>query len=325
MKKYVVKQYQESDYAVWNAFVGQAKNATFLFHRNFMEYHKDRFEDFSLLVYDEEKLVALLPANREGNIVYSHQGLTYGGFIYTEKPKLISIITVFKTVLSFLDSNKIEKVFLKMIPSIYHQKLAGEVLYALFLAEAKLTRRDVLSVIDLKSDYTFSKIRKRGIKKGLEKGFIIKEETKFQPYWDEILIPNLKLKHDVKPVHSLDEIVFLQKMFPNNIRQFNVYERDKIVAGTTIFETETVAHCQYISKFGSEENNGSLDFLFDHLIKVVFAQKHFFDFGVSNESEGKKLNEGLIFWKESFGATTIAHDFYDIETAKYSKLENVII
>ena len=76
MKNYSVKQYQESDYTNWNSFIGQAKNATFLFHRDFMEYHKDRFEDFSLMIFEGEKLVAVLPANRVGDIVFSHQGLT---------------------------------------------------------------------------------------------------------------------------------------------------------------------------------------------------------------------------------------------------------
>ena len=69
MKKYSIRPYQESDYELWNTFVSAAKNATFLFHRDFMEYHKERFEDFSLLVFDKVKLVAVLPANRVDNKV----------------------------------------------------------------------------------------------------------------------------------------------------------------------------------------------------------------------------------------------------------------
>ena len=46
-----------------------------------MEYHADRFTDYSLLVYDGNKLLALLPANRSGDVLYSHAGLTYGGVI----------------------------------------------------------------------------------------------------------------------------------------------------------------------------------------------------------------------------------------------------
>ena len=52
-----------------------------------MEYHNDRFEDFSLMVYKNGKLIALLPANKKDNIVYSHQGLSYGGVVYMKDVK----------------------------------------------------------------------------------------------------------------------------------------------------------------------------------------------------------------------------------------------
>lgn len=325
MKKFSVKQYQENDYENWNAFIGQAKNATFLFHRDFMEYHKNRFEDFSLMVFDNEKLVAVLPANRVGNEIFSHQGLTYGGLVYNEVSKLTTVITTFRAVLLFLEANEIEKLHLKTIPSIYHNKPAEEIQYALFLAEAKLVRRDSLSVIDLSQEYDFSKIRKRGIQKGIKNGLLIKEERSFESFWNEVLIPNLDERHNAKPVHSLEEIKVLKSLFPNNIRQFNVYYKDKIVAGTTVFESEKVAHCQYISKYENEENLGSLDFLYHFLITDVFATKRFFDFGISNEEQGKKLNDGLSYWKESFGASTIVHDFYEVETTNYVKLNSFLL
>jgi hypothetical protein len=157
VKNYSVRRYQESDYENWNTFIGKAKNATFLFHRDFMEYHNDRFQDYSLIVLDGEKWVAVLPANVVGNEVFSHQGLTYGGLVYNEKVKLASVIAIFKSVLSFLNDNKIEKLQVKLIPSIYHQKPAEELNYALFLANAQLIRRDSLAVIDLSKPYKISK------------------------------------------------------------------------------------------------------------------------------------------------------------------------
>jgi hypothetical protein len=325
VKNYSVKQYQESDYENWNAFIGQAKNATFLFHRDFMEYHKDRFQDFSLMIFGDENLVAVLPANKVGNEIFSHQGLTYGGLVYNAESQLSIVITIFRAVLLFLEAGGIEKLHLKTIPSIYHNKPAEEIQYALFLAEARLARRDSLSVIDLSQKYNVSKIRKRGIQKGRKNELVIKEETDFESFWDKILIPNLDERHGAKPVHSLEEIKVLKSFFPINIRQFNVYHKDEIVAGTTVFETETVAHCQYISKYENDENLGSLDFLYHYLITETFASKRFFDFGISNESQGKKLNEGLSYWKESFGASTIVHDFYEVETANHFKLENIFV
>ncbi len=324
MKTFSVKQYQKNDFENWNAFIGQAKNATFLFHRDFMEYHNDRFEDYSLIVLDGEKWVAVLPANVVGNSVFSHQGLTYGGLVYTEKLKLASVIEIFKSVLLFLNENKIVKLHLKLIPSIYNQKPAEELNYALFLTEAQLIRRDTLAVIDFSQQNSWSKLRKRSIQKGISNDFSIKEVNDFEKFWDEILIPNLEQKHQVKPVHSLEEITKLKVLFPKNIRQFNVYEGGTIIAGTTIFETSTVAHCQYIS--GREDKNelGGLDVLFQHLISDIFKHKRFFDFGISNENQGRKLNNGLSYWKESFGASTIVQDFYEVETVNYKLLGNVL-
>ena len=85
--KYQIRGYSKDDAVVWNAFVSNSPNATFLFNRNFMDYHSDRFSDFSLMIFSSKKLVAILPANRVGDTLYSHQGLTYGGLVVTAKAK----------------------------------------------------------------------------------------------------------------------------------------------------------------------------------------------------------------------------------------------
>lgn len=325
MNKYSVKKYTQNDYKTWNDFIDQAKNATFLFHRDFMEYHKDRFQDYSLLVFEDKKLVAVLPANRDGDTIHSHQGLTYGGLIYKETLRLTGVIEIFKAVLFFLNENKIKTFYYKSLPSIYHLKPAEEILYALFLAETKLIRRDSLSVIDLSKSFLITSGRKEGVKKGIKSDLVIIETNDLDSFWEKILIPNLLIKYNAKPVHSAIEIKKLKLLFPENIRQFNVYFNKEIVAGATFFETKTVAHCQYISKNEKGQNLGSLDFLFEYLIKNVFKEKKYFDFGISNENQGKKLNSGLSFWKESFGASTIIQDFYEIETSNYEKFNNVFI
>ena len=325
MKNFSVKRYQENDYENWNAFIGQAKNATFLFHRDFMDYHSDRFRDYSLIVLDGEKWVAVLPANVVESEIFSHQGLTYGGLVYNEKIKLTSIIGILKSVLSFLNDNKIDKLQVKLIPSIYHQKPAEELNYALFLAQAQLIRRDSLAVIDFSKPYIISKTRKECIRRGVKNNLIIKEELNFKLFWEEVLEPNLDKKHQAKPVHTIAEIEMLQQKFPKNIRHFNVYQDDKIVAGTTVFISENVAHPQYVSGLGNKNELGSLDFLYHHLITSVFKEKRFFDFGISNEEQGRKLNKGLVFWKESFGASIIVQDFYEVKTSNYGLLDTVLI
>lgn len=325
MKKYTVRRYTLEDFALWNTFVSTAKNATFLFHRDFMEYHKNRFQDFSLLVFEDKKLISVIPANRVEERLYSHQGLTYGGFVFNSKIKLGEVLAITKSVLQFLNQNGIDSFQLKLIPSIYNQYFAEEIEYAMFLTNAKLIRRDCLSVIDLHKDFEITRTRRESIRRGPKHNLIIKEEMEFELFWNEILIPNLKRKHQSKPVHTSAEITGLQQKFPKNIRHFNVYYDDKIVAGTTIFITDKVAHPQYISGNVQKNELGSLDFLYDYLINDLFKDKDFFDFGPSHEENGKKINEGILFWKESFGAKTTVQDYYEVETKNFWMLDSILI
>lgn len=325
VKQYQIRLYQNEDFALWNDFISKAKNATFLFHRNFMEYHNDRFDDYSLMVFDENKLVAVLPANRVNNALFSHQGLTYGGLVLLNKSKLSDVISIFKTLLQFLSENGIEKINLKTIPSFYCDDFSEELEYCMFLLNAQLVRRDALSVLHLKKTIKPLKTRLESIRRGEKKGLVIKEESNFELFWNQILIPNLDKKHQSKPVHTFKEMERLHQNFPDNIRQFNVYYNDEIVAGTTMFLTNKVAHPQYIS--GNEKKNelGSLDYLYYYLITEVFKDKSYFDFGPSHEDNGRKIKEGILFWKESFGAKTTIQNFYEIETQNYPLLETVLL
>ena len=290
-----------------------------------MEYHADRFTDHSLLVLKKGKPVALLPANIADNTLYSHQGLTYGGLILHKKVKLKEVAAIFSSVLQFLNEKGIETLQIKMLPKIYNRLPADELDYLLFIASAERVRADVLSVIDNKNPLRIATNRLEGVKKAQKQGLRIVEENDFKGFWEKILTPNLALRHQALPVHSLGEITDLASKFPINIVQFNVYKDNEIVGGATIFETEAVAHVQYISANEDKQQLGTLDFLFEYLITERFRNKRYFDFGTSNENHGKNINEGLLYWKKCFGARSIVQSFYEVKTANYKKLATVFI
>lgn len=318
---YSVKKYTKEHKEEWNHFVDSAKNATFLFHRDFMDYHKDRFIDFSLLVYKNNKLFALLPANLDNTTIYSHQGLTYGSFITQDSAKLLDLFQAFKKLLEFLYTHGIKKLDIRVIPSIYNSLPSEELEYFLFKANAKLIKRDVLMVIDYSNPLRFQKNRREGINKAKRNNLVIKVDGRFDSFWNEILIPNLENKHNAVPVHTLKEIKLLAKRFPNNIQQINVYKEDKIVAGTTVFITKKVIHPQYVSGNTDKNTFGSLDLLYDFICNHFNKNKQFFNFNISSEDNGKLLNKGLIFWKEGCGARTIVSNNYQVETEKFKTLE----
>lgn len=326
MNTYKIIKYTSEHYQKWNNFVAKSKNATFLFHRDFMDYHSDRFQDFSLLVFDQNNnLKAVLPANISDNKVFSHQGLTYGGIVIDSSLKLEKFIAIYAEILRFLNENGITIINFKLVPNIYCSQPSEEINYALFLSEAKLTRRDSLVTIDLQSSFKIDSNRVEGVKRAEKLGLEIKSTTDFTSFWNAVLIPNLEVKHETKPVHTLAEIQKLQVKFPENIIQFNVYQNNEIVAGTTLFIDKKTVHVQYISAIGDKNQHGALDYLFHYLITKVYADFSYFDFGISNENQGKNINKGLQYWKETFGARTFCQDFYEVETQNFVKLNQVFL
>lgn len=323
MNQFRVEKYTKNAKNQWDDFVRNSKNGSFLFHRDFMEYHADRFEDFSLMVYEKNKLLAVFPANKKENIIFSHQGLTYGGVVLSKKIKFEKTIGIYKAILQFLDQQSVEKLQLKPVPKIYHTYPADEVDYLLFILQAKLIRADLSSTILNNNKLKIQSNRLEGLKKAEKHQLKIEKSKDFSGFWTTILIPNLQKQFEAKPVHSLSEITDLAKKFPNNIHQYNVLQQDQIVGGCTVFETETVAHIQYISADENRQHLGTLDFLFRFLIEETYASKAYFDFGTSNENQGLNLNQGLLYWKESFGARAIVYPAYEIQVPQHDLLDQV--
>jgi len=320
-----IRLYDPTLKPVWDNFLENCKNATFLFKRDFMDYHKNRFEDFSIMIYNGNKLVALVPGNIDLNNVYSHQGLTYGGILIQSDSKFTEYLEIFSEVLRFLKKKSINSLCVKQIPTIYNFNFNDELDYLSFVTDSKNYRKDIISVINLQSDFKIAKDRINGYKRGLKNLLEFREAHDFDDFWNELLIPNLEKKYSVNPVHSLDEIGLLKSRFKSNIRQFNVYKENKIVAGTTVFQTKNVVHVQYTASNSKKNILGSLDFLFYKLITDVYSKHKYFDFGTSNERDGKKINQGLMYWKEGFGARSLTQNFYKFDISSIGKIKSLFL
>lgn len=313
MTKYTVKKYNSSDFALWNDFVAEAKNATFLFHRDFMEYHSDRFEDFSLLVFEDEKLRAILPANKRENAVYSHQGLTYGGLVFLSKLKAEKAEVILDEILFFLKENKIENFYYKPIPDFYFSEGNAAIDFFLLKRGAVLERKEMNLAVNLSVPLKISKSKMKHFRRIENLDLDIVEEENFDPFWDKVLEPRLLEKFNTKPVHCKQEITLLKSKFPQNIKQFSAYKDDEIIAGITIFETKNVIKSQYGATSKTGEEFRALDFLFINLIhKYKRKGKQFFDMGIVN-SDTEDYNAGLLKQKEELGCSVYSQDFYKIE------------
>lgn len=329
---------------IWNSFVNDSKQGTFLFNRNFMDYHADRFFDCSLLVYDDDNeesigddscLLALFPANwvEEEKTVYSHQGLTYGGLLTKTGTTQVEVLAILQKVFMYYRSYLGAKVLVyKSIPYIYSKVPSQEDMYALFRAGAQLYGRSVATVVSVSNPLNMRTLRVRQAKKALEHGFYmerIKESDSvcLNEYWQ--LLENVLMEHhNARPVHNVNEMELLISRFPKHIRLFVVKNAEaSIVAGTVVFETDNVAHVQYIASSAEGRRFGALDLLLRHLCGERYKDKEFVDFGISTERGGYYLNEGLIFQKEGFGGRAVCYDTYRIEldTALLRKMSSLKI
>lgn len=310
----IVRLYESINKPEWDTFVGNAKNSHFMFYRDYMDYHSDRFKDHSLMFFDEKhRLMAVMPANLNEKIMYSHQGLSFGGLILSQKLGVAQVIDIFNSMVCFLKSTGyVTSIVYKRIPDFYCSCPSQEDLYALFLLQAKLIRRDVTVAVDQYQPLPYQELRVRKIKRSKKFNLTIKQEGSCYEFW-KVLTSVLVSRHRVNPVHTVEEIELLKSRFPENIKCFTASLDGLIVAGVVIYETTGVAHAQYLAVSEEGRECGALDLIIDHLLKVEYKSKKYFDFGISTEDEGRCLNEGLIAQKEGFGARAFVHDFYEIK------------
>ena len=79
-----IKKYNSKLKHNWNAFVENSNKNFFFFKRDYLEY-RNNINDFSLLYFLDNVLVAILPASHFNHQIISHSGSTYGGIINKKK------------------------------------------------------------------------------------------------------------------------------------------------------------------------------------------------------------------------------------------------
>lgn len=306
-----IVRYNPSFKGAWDSFVDASKNGTFLFRRDYMEYHSPRFTDASLLFYEKGKLLSVFPASLHGTRIVSHGGLTYGGFVTDSSMTAQTMLQMMEALVSYWKGEGMSELLYKRVPAIYHSYPSDEDLYALFRSGAVLTERGLSSTIYLPERIKYRERRCRSIKKAIQAEIEFRESKDYGSYMD-LLSEVLMSRHGIRPAHSAEEISLLASRFPDNIKLFVALKDGQILAGSVVYDTPLVAHTQYLVNSDEGRNCGALDYVIDHLITDVYPSKRYLDFGISTEDGGHFLNEGLIGQKQEFGGRGIVYDKYMI-------------
>ncbi|MGY6522393.1 MAG: hypothetical protein ACXIUD_11720 [Mongoliitalea sp.] len=284
----------------WDYVLDNSLNGTFLHRREFIEYHGDRFQDESLLIYDGYRPIAIFLGEKERDVIYSHRGLTYAGWILVENLKLYQVRKVISETLKWFKENSIIELKVKMIPDFFaksSQQILWEVLESFgFLIDFVGIHHCTKLPYSIKN-----KGKKWGRNKAKASGVTIEASDELFFFWKNILTPNLWEKHKVEPTHSFEEISYLKSRFPENILFFSANLGIEVLGGAVVFLTDTTIHLQYVSATEFGKKLKCLDYLMSFLIEDAFFQKSFFNMGVSHIPSTLEMNEGLVKWKKTLG------------------------
>ncbi len=309
-----IRRYRPEDADLWDRLVAMSRQGTILHMRGYMDYHSDRFCDCSLIAFKKGKPTALLAANlRQDGTLSSHGGLTYGGWLtpisHFDGSDMLELFDVWT---DWCRENGINHIIYKAVPHIYHRIPAEEDLYALFRFGASIETVNLSSVVDLCNNPGFNTLQKRHLKKASMLNPWIKETSKaheFMPILEECL----RSRHEVSPIHSEAELQTLKDRFPEGIRLFLAGTANDPEAAVCIYNTNSVAHCQYIATSASGRENGVLTYLMHQLIYEVFSRNRYLDFGTSNEDAGRILNAGLLHQITGLGGRGVAYQIFKLK------------
>lgn len=311
-----IEKYTKDCKDKWDDFVlNKSANGTFLQTKQFLNYHGDKFQDASLIIYKgNDTIVAVVPAciiyDGKRKVFSSHVGSTFGGIIIGENFYNIEHVDAILTTLEeYLAKEQYEEVCIKCTSEIFSKKNVNLLYY--FLFQRGYTSYDEISCyidfINYKEDITsnFTAGRRRDYKYSLKQELVFRQlqcREEIEKFYD-ILCENLA-KFDAKPVHKLEELIEFKKERLQDIVEFyGVFHEEKMIAGSMVFKfLDKVFHTQYLAADQGYLKMFPMNFLDTNLIQTAKDRGfRYFSFGTSTEEHGKVLNKHLAQFKEGFG------------------------
>jgi len=303
----------------WDSFVDGSDNGTIFNKRAFLNYHaKDKFNDASIVVTKDKKILSLLTAaviEREGKkILNSHPGASYGSFVYKPDLNFKEAHELVDILIEHAKNLKVERIQLTLPPIIYQTKYSNYIDFALYRNGFNYLKREVSSIVqlDFEKDSLLNTYRaeaRTATKKALKSGIEIVECEMFDEYY-EILKKNLKLRHGVNPAHTIEELKLLKKIFPAKVRLWGAFLKDRLIAGVCNFSANSnVVLAFYISHDEAFQKYRPVNLLFYEIMNRYREEGFkFLDFGIFTVI--MEPNWGLARFKENFGARGIFRDTF---------------
>jgi len=305
---YEARSYNPQLKGEWDNLVGRAKNSNFLFLRDYMDYHSEKFEDHSLMFYKDDMLLGCLPVNLTERTLHSHQGLTYGGLLMHPKIRFENVCSIMSLLLAHLRENSFSSLVYNPMPYIYHHLPSDEDLAALSDLGAQIVASKAICVIKNDHGGRISRNRKRDVDRFLRTGLTIGRSYHFEEFMT-LCEANLTERFAAVPVHNSTTMQALANKFPDHIKLYAASDQGTMIAGVVIYCNQGCAKVQYIACTDVGRKIGAIAAIYLHILEHVLPPNTWLEFGHSLTPAGK-FNRGVHNYKESFGARIVQNRTY---------------
>ncbi len=309
-----IVRYTEAQAAIWDDCVKQSRNGTVFHTRQFLHYHpSDRFHDHSLIIYDGEVIVALLTAAEKDGMLISHPGASYGGLVLMKQIGVIETGKIVEQVMEYAKKQEYRGIsFARIAPISLVQPYSEDQFYWLFQKGWSLEKVEMDGAIPLNStteEEFFSSVTgkcRNMIRQAKRANIEIKLSNDFATFWP--LLENvLASRHASKPTHTREEIERLHALLPQSFRLLAAYRNGRMVGGIVLITiNERALYTLYMAQEYEVQREHPMHLLLFEAMKLAKNEgKEMLHVGVSTEEGGKVANEGLFFFKESFGCKPV--------------------
>lgn len=316
---FVFEKYSEERENCWDDFLFQKSiNGTFLQSRRFLNYHpKNRFEDCSIIVFDNKKnIAAIIPAcvvKQDGKkVFFSHKGSTFGGIVISARYYRVKyLLPLLEELKQYWKEEGFDEVYLKITSDLFSSERTDLLQYALYYS-GFVEYKELSTYVDFTHCreellLEFSSGKRGHIRKCIKEGMVLRNITSREEIGQfyNILCINLE-KYHTKPIHSEEELIELkEKRLVSEIGFFGCYKGDEMIAGSMMFyfdKTKT-AHAQYLCANPVYNSMSPATFLYysmmEEMRKIGYKR---ISWGIATEDFGRSINIGLINSKEDCGS-----------------------
>lgn len=297
----------------WDRFILESNNGTIFHMQRFLDYHeKGKFKFDHLIFIENNEILALLPGSIRNGIFESPIGASYGSIV-TKDVKYAKAQDIIDCLLAWGKESKLKGFDLTAAPMVYEVNPNQNLDFAMLWRGFNYSLHYISSAIKLKKDEDiisrFCQATRRNVRRSLENPDITVEiNDKYDEFYP-ILLEN-KARHDVKPTHSLNDLLRLKELLPDNLKLFMVYYKGRPIAGSSMFFVNKIcALCFYNMLYYEYQHLKPIQRVMYEVVKYSLKNGYeYVDIGVSQDTKASNPmtpSMSLIEFKEKFDAKTI--------------------